>query len=198
MTRWQYVAVAAACAVFSAAVVVLRWVEPADRPGSREGGRAEAADLFQKFFIERPREPVQAEPFEAVPLRGALPKLTDHAGRYILLNFWATWCEPCKKEMPELEALYEELKTRNVVVLAVSMEETAEKVGKFLEKNPYKMPVLADPDGKIARLYGVDSIPLTYLITPLGAIEGRALGPRHWNDPELRAYVAEAAAKTKR
>ena len=198
MTRWQGVAVAAAFALFAAATMVLRWVQPADGPDSFAGAHAEAADLFQKFLIERPREPVQAEPFDAVPLRGALSRLTDHAGRYILLNFWATWCEPCKKEMPELEALYEELKTRNVVVLAVSMEETADKVGKFLEKNPYKMPVLADPDGKVARLYGVDSIPLTYLITPLGAIEGRALGPRRWNDPALRAYFAEAATKTKR
>jgi len=198
MTRWQGVAVAAAFALFATATMVLRWVQPADGPNSFAGAQAEAADLFQKFLIERPRAPVQAEPFDAVPLRGALPKLTDHAGRYILLNFWATWCEPCKKEMPELEALYEELKARNVVVLAVSMEETADKVGKFLEKHPYKMPVLADPDGKVARLYGVDSIPLTYLITPLGVIEGRALGPRSWNDPALRAYFAEAATKTKR
>jgi peroxiredoxin len=198
MTRWQWAAVAAAFALLTAATMALRWVEPAPGPGPLEGTQAEAADLFQKFLIERPHEPVQAEPFEAVPLRGALPKLSDHAGRYILLNFWATWCEPCKKEMPELESLYEDLKAHNVVVIAVSMEETPDKVGKFLEKNPYQFPVLADPDGKVARLYGVDSIPLTYLITPLGAIEGRALGPRSWNDPALRAYFAEAAAKTKR
>jgi peroxiredoxin len=198
MTRWQWIAIATAFAALTAATMALRWAEHPDSAALLGGSEAEAADLFQKYLIERPREPVQAEPFTAMSVRSAPPGLSDYAGRYILLNFWATWCEPCKKEMPELEALYEGLKDRNLVVLAVSMEETADKVGKFLESNPFKFPVLADPDGEVARLYGVDSIPLTYLITPGGAIEGRALGPRNWNDPPLRAYFSKAAEPTGR
>ena len=191
MTRWYWIMTALAFALLVAGTMVLRW--QGDGPG---GGPADAAegDLFTRFQIVRPRTAVKAEPFEALPLNGGRPSLADYRGRYVLLNFWATWCEPCKQEMPELEALYEALFAKNVVVLAVSMEESAEKVSRFLETSPFRFPVYADPEGKVAHLYGVSSIPLTYLIRPDGMIEGRALGPRAWNDPALRRYFEAKAA----
>jgi peroxiredoxin len=190
MKRWHWAAVALAFVLLAAGAILLRWQEDA---GAERAGAAED-DLFLRNKIERPHNPVQAEPFQAIALNGGRPGLADYAGRYILLNFWATWCEPCKVEMPELQALYDGLKERNVVVLAVSMQESAEKVSKFLETVNYTFPVYADPEGKVAELYGVGSIPLTYLIRPDGRIEGRALGPRDWNDPALRDYLAAQAA----
>ena len=199
MMRWYWAAAALACALLTAGTRALRWQGGpesmrAGTPGAAESG----GDLFSRHLIERPKKAVRAEPFQAIPINPAArgPGLADYAGQYILLNFWATWCEPCKIEMPELQALYQALKTKNLVVLAVSMQEDAEKVRKFLETARYGFPVYADPDGKVAALYGVESIPLTYLIRTDGMIEGRALGPRSWNDPELRAYFqAQAAAK---
>jgi peroxiredoxin len=192
MNRWYWMLTALAFALLIAGTMVLRW--QGDGAGGVPAGAAEG-DLFTRFQIERPHSAVKAEPFEAIPLNGGRPGLADYHGRYVLLNFWATWCEPCKVEMPELEALYEALFDKNVVVIAVSMQESAEKVGKFLETSPFRFPVYADPEGKVANLYGVTSIPLTYLIRPDGQIEGRALGPRAWNDPALRKYFEAKAAE---
>jgi peroxiredoxin len=189
MIRWHLTAAALVLLLLTLGALFLRW-----QALSPPGGHADAADdLFDRFLIERPHTAVQAEPFEAVAVNDASPRLADYRGRYILLNFWATWCEPCKEEMPALEALYRDLRGQNLVVLAVSMQESPEKVAEFLQRSPFSFPVLADPEGRVSELYGVVSIPLTYLIRPDGLIEGRALGPRKWNDPALRAYFARAA-----
>lgn len=192
---------ALAFALLTAGTMVLRW-QGAEAPelapsaaGAEGAAGAAEGDLFARYQIERPHKDVKAENFEAVPVNGGPPGFAAYRGRYILLNFWATWCEPCKVEMPELQALHDAMKESNVVVIAISMQEEREKVRKFLHATSYTFPVYADPDGKVAELYGVTSIPLTYLINPQGKIEGRALGPRNWNDPALREYFRGAAEK---
>ena len=164
-----------------------------DKPavGAAVGGE-EA--LLKRFLVEMPKTPVEAEDFTAYPINGSKPHLHDYRGKYILLNFWATWCGPCKVEMPALDELYRALREKNFVVLAVSMSEEVAHVQKFIDSTDYAFPVLADPDGTVSMMYGVDSIPLTYLIDPDGWIVGRALGPREWNDPEMRAYFEARSA----
>ncbi len=198
MKRTYWIFVAALLVALIAGTLASRW-----RDGTREPGGATAAtvepaggaDPLLAFLIERPQKPVQAEPFTAVALNGASPRFQDYAGKYILLNFWATWCGPCKEELPQIQALYESLKERNFVVLAVSMSETEEKVADFLEDTGFTFPVLVDTDGSVSELYGVNSIPLTYLIDTDGWIEARALGPREWNDPALQAYFRRQSAQ---
>ena len=105
-----------------------------------------------------------------------------------ILNFWATWCSPCLKEMPDLDQVYQSLGPENLVVLAVSMGESRERVRKFLKKRNYSFPVMTDPEMEITRLYGVRNIPITYLVDPSGVIIGRALGPREWSEPKLLKF----------
>ena len=183
--------VARAFAPMVAIVSGLVWLMAGSADPSQAMGQDLKTDagVLDYYLIDTPKFPVKAEEFTAVPIRNAKPRLSDYRGRYILLNFWATWCGPCKLEMPDLDALYRDLGKKNLVVLAVSMEEEADKVRKFIAGTSYSFPVLADPDGIVSQLYGVDSIPLTYLISTEGWIVGRALGPREWNDPPFKAFL---------
>ena len=115
--------------------------------------------------------------------------LKDYQGRFVLLNFWATWCSPCLKEMPDFESVYQEMGEEKLVVLAVGMGEDKIKISKFAEKYGFTFPLLADPDMEITRLYGVKNIPITYLIDPKGVILGRALGVREWTNLDLLTFI---------
>ena len=200
MKRIYWIMAALAFVLLTAGTMVLRWQQGPGAPEARPqpadiAHAAVEGDLFNHYLIEAPKKAVQAETFQAVPINGGPPGLAGFQGRYLLLNFWATWCEPCKVEMPELQALHEGLKDRNVAVVAISMQEEPDKVRKFLATTPYTFHVYADPEGKVAELYGVTSIPLTYLIRPDGRIEGRALGLRTWNDKALRDHFVKEAAQ---
>ena len=105
-----------------------------------------------------------------------------------VLNFWATWCSPCLKEMPDLDQVYQSLGPEKLIVLAVSMGESRERVRRFLKKRNYSFPIMTDPEMEITRLYGVRNIPITYLVDPSGVIIGRALGPREWSEPKLLKF----------
>ena len=115
--------------------------------------------------------------------------LNDYSGRFVLLNFWATWCSPCLKEMPDFEEAYREIGKDKLVVLAVGMGEDTKKISKFIEKYGFSFPLLADPNLVISNLYGVKNIPVTYLIDPKGLVLGRALGIREWARPDFLAFI---------
>ena len=115
--------------------------------------------------------------------------LEDYLGRFVLLNFWATWCSPCLEEMPDFERAFQEIGEEKLVILAVGMGEDKIKISKFTEKYGFTFPLLADPEMEITRLYGVNNIPVTYLIDPKGVILGRALGVRKWANLNLLAFI---------
>ena len=131
---------------------------------------------------------------EAHNFAGKLPdektvNLKDYRGRFILLNFWATWCSPCLKEMPDFEKAYQQMGQEKLIVLAVGMGEDTKKISKFAEKYGFTFPMVADPKMEITNLYGVKNIPVTYLIDPEGVVLGRALGIRDWANPDLLAFI---------
>lgn len=147
--------------------------------------------------IEPPSLYIEAHDFEGELASGETGKLAEQKGKFVLLNFWATWCAPCLKEMPDLENVHQSLGPEKLSVVAVAMGEEAERVRKFLLKRPYSFPVYVDTDMSITRLYGVRNIPITYLIDSQGVIIGRALGPRDWSKPELLDFFrAKLAAKS--
>ena len=145
-------------------------------------------DLLEDFMIEIPSHYIKSHDFKGELASGESVSLADFNGKFLILNFWATWCSPCLKEMPDLEKVYLDLGPKNLVVLAVSMGEGSERVRKFLKKRQYSFPVMVDPDMEITRLYGVRNIPITYLVDPSGVIIGRALGPREWGNQELLQF----------
>lgn len=112
--------------------------------------------------------------------------LKDFRGKYVFLNFWATWCGPCIDEMPSMERLYQKLKSKkNFEMLAVSIDKGgAEVVKMFVKENKLTFTVLLDRDSEVAGEYGVMGIPSTYLIDPQGYVINRAVGARDWDSKD--------------
>lgn len=111
-----------------------------------------------------------APDFTLTNLAGEQVSLSDYRGKYVVLNFWATWCPPCRKEIPDLNAFYEENKD-DFVVLAVDLGESKQKVQQFISYGGYTFPVLLDKDRKIGSRYNVSVIPTSYFIGPQGKIK---------------------------
>lgn len=117
------------------------------------------------------RQPMMAPEFTVQDMEGNEVKLSDMRGRPVVVNFWASWCPPCKYEMPEFEQVYQEI-GEDVVFLMVDMvdgqRETREKGAKYIEDEGYTFPVYFDIDQQTAITYGVMSIPTTYFIDAEG------------------------------
>ena len=145
--------------------------------------------LLQSLRITPPAIWIEAHDFTVELNDGSIINLKDYHHRFVLLNFWATWCVPCLKEMPDLEKAYQKMGSKKLIVLAVGMGEDKSSIRKFAEKHGFIFPMVADTTLEIARLYGVEKIPVTYLINPEGVIIGRALGIRDWASPELIEFM---------
>lgn len=137
-------------------------------------------DFFSSLGIQKINPPVKAKDFTLEDLKRSAVSLRDFEGKVIFLNFWATWCPPCRIEMPAMEKLWQKFKDEDFVILAVDLREAREKVSSFIKENGYTFPVLLDSRGAVANIYGITAIPTTYLLDPRGRIVGKALGARHW------------------
>lgn len=115
--------------------------------------------------------------FTLTDLDGRQWTLQDLRGKVVLVNFWATWCPPCRKEMPDLNKLYKEFKGKGFVVLAIS-DEKPETVRSFLAKHKVKYPILIDPGDKVHKLFAVDGIPKSYLYDRDGKLVAEAMDMR--------------------
>lgn len=132
------------------------------------------------------QEKEAAPGFSLKGLNGEIKRLEDYRGKLILLNFWATWCPPCREEMPSLEKLYRSLKDRGFVILGISSDIAGKKAVKpFVEEFKLTFPILLDPDSKVTNLYMVRARPTSYLVNPQGYLITRWLGPRDWMEEKL-------------
>jgi peroxiredoxin len=130
-------------------------------------------------------------PPTAVPLdiglqdvNGMTVKLSDFKGKIMFLNFWATWCPPCRIEMPSMEKLHNKFKNEDFVMLAIDLQEPASVVKKFFKEYKLTFMALLDPDGEASGLFGVRSIPTTFILDKEGRIIGGAVGSREWDSKE--------------
>ena len=118
-------------------------------------------------------------------LKGNLEGLDDHSGKVIVINFWATWCVPCVKEMPSFENLYRRYRSKGLTVLAVSLDKgDSSKIQEFVDKHKLSFPVLLDTDGVAEKLYPSFTIPFTYVIDKQGRVVARVDGAKDWESPE--------------
>ena len=108
---------------------------------------------------------------------GAPLSLSQYAGRAIVLNFWASWCIPCKQENPALVRAYERYRTSDVVIIGILYQDSFDSARRYVRDNGVNWPTLTDDDGRIAFAYGVRGVPETYFIGPDGIIAGRHVGP---------------------
>ncbi|MDR1586743.1 MAG: TlpA family protein disulfide reductase [Treponema sp.] len=123
--------------------------------------------------------------FELPLLEGGRLKLSDLKGRPVFLNFWATWCGPCRSEMPSMEAVYKRLKDRGFGILAVNIGEDSEDVLPFMKRYKLSFPVALDTSSDVAVRYGIQAIPTTYIIDKRGLIVSRVVGSIDWNKPRI-------------
>ena len=122
----------------------------------------------------------RAPDFTLQTLDGVEMKLSDMLGKLVFLNFWTTWCPPCKAEVPHLQEFYEEQKDNNVEVIAVNLttsEKKADNVGEFVKEYGLTFPVLLDNKGDVADTYQILTIPTTYVIDTQGIVRKRIVGP---------------------
>jgi len=182
----------------SLAVVILGgvvWVLPVRRPG-QDGGHHGAAtqvlDPFEKAGVVELKEGQPAPGFTLLTLDGGRASLTDHRDKLVVLNFWATWCQPCTVEMPSLEALWRRYRDRGLIVVGVCVDRGAPKalLEPYVRNLKLTFPILLDPDSKTSDRWRVTALPATFLVRPGGEVAGMAMGAREWNSDEMRALVA--------
>ena len=131
-------------------------------------------------------------------MEGKAVDLKDLQGRVLVVNFWATWCEPCRDEMPSLQRLREKLDGRSFDVLAVNYGESREKVLQFLGKEKVALPVLLDPEMETAKAWGVGGLPMTFLIDAEGRVRYSVFGERDWSGGDSLALVEKLLAEAPR
>lgn len=133
----------------------------------------------------KPQEGYLAPRFSLRNLKGNLEGLDDHSGKVIVVNFWATWCVPCVKEMPSFENLYRRYRSQGLTLLAVSLDKgDSTKVQEFADKHKLSFPILLDTEGVAEKLYPSFSIPFTYVIDKQGRVVARVDGAKNWESPE--------------
>jgi len=121
-----------------------------------------------------------APEFELKSIDGKAMKLSSLRGKKVILNMWATWCPPCRLEMPEMEKFYSENKTAGIDILAVNLtkaEKSRNDVPTFLKANGITFPVVLDENGDVGQLYEVSSIPASFIIDTQGVIREKIVGP---------------------
>ena len=124
-------------------------------------------------------------------LDGKEHALEAYRGKVVLINFWATWCEPCKDEMPSIERLRRSLEGRPFAVLAVNLAEPDSRVQRFLREVPLGFPVLMDRDTAAAKAWKARVLPATYIVGPDGRIRYSYLGELDWSREPVRKQIAE-------
>lgn len=135
------------------------------------------------LFQPAPSAPAIARPGAPAPqialqvVGGGTSDLTAERGKVVLVNFWATWCEPCKSEMPGLQQLADELRDRPFVLYAVDLQEDGPQVEAFQKQYGLKLYAVLDDNGDVTRAYGVRALPATFLIDQQGVVRHQRLGP---------------------
>lgn len=121
---------------------------------------------------------------------GQALNLSQLKGKVVFVNFWATWCPPCKEEMPSIEALHRALAANDsFLMVTIVYKDDPITAADYLLKNNYTFPLYIDKDGISAKRYGVTGVPETYLIDKKGVLKKRIIGPADWNSPEARAFI---------
>ena len=158
---------------------------------------ASIAEQLQALQLDAPRQRLPAPLFELSDSQGQRISLVNYRGQVVLLNFWATFCQPCRDEMPAIAALENEFSEQGLVVLAIAVDRGSPKaVQKFIQQYGIGFGVPLDPDGSVRNAYEIEALPTSYLIGKDGRFIARAVGDRAWNSSEFRSLIAALLAET--
>ncbi|HBU29842.1 MAG: hypothetical protein A2X71_10495 [Thiobacillus sp. GWE1_62_9] len=147
------------------------------------------------------RAATPAPELKAQDRAGATKTLADYRGKVVVLNFWASWCPPCLREMPSMERLRLKMAGRPLAIVALDSAETTDEVNGFLSKMKLGFPILLDPDGSNTKRWKVFALPTTFLLDAEGHVRYVLTGPTEWDEGEALAVIesmlAEMAASVK-
>lgn len=169
-------------AVLIVAVALVLWSDPGAAPVVR-GAEAPGFDLPRLGSTEGPDA-------SGTSIAESLA-LSDLEGRVVLVNFWATWCEPCESEMPAMERLYHALETEEFELLAVSIDAERAAVVAFQQEYQLSFPILLDRDQSVYKAYQTMGVPESLLIDRQGRVVERYVGPKEWDAREYIERVRE-------
>ena len=127
---------------------------------------------------------------EAVDLQGKVWNATELAGKLVVLNFWATWCAPCKDELPTLQTLHD-ISDAQTVVLTINVREPAARAARYMQSTGMTFPVISDTKGELAKRWGVTVYPTTVLIAPNGQARWRIVGDVDWSGAQANAWLSD-------
>ncbi len=135
--------------------------------------------------------PLAAPGFTLPDMDGEMHSLDDFRGKVVMLNFWATWCPPCRREMPSMQRLYEKYREQGLTVVAVNQFEDPDLVFEFTGRLSLEptFPILFDRESRVSERYRVKGLPTTYLLDKAGRIQFRAIGGREFDHPEVEALI---------
>ena len=164
--------------------------------GSRSAAPGSVNEMLLKAGFAVPKAEIAASDFTLESPDGKNVSLASFKGSLVFLSFWATWCGPCKQELPSVQALYDKLKSKGFIVVAVDVMEENKTVSVFVKANRMTFPVLLDADGKVGGKYNARSIPTNYLLDRKGKILARIVGfdGTLWDSPERVALFEKLLA----
>jgi len=132
----------------------------------------------------------EAPNFHLRDLQGRTMSLSQFRGKVVLLNFWATWCGPCRIEMPAMERLYRTISRKDFEILAVSTDPQGAAVTRpFQQDMGLTFPILHDPDMRTGLTYGTRTLPLSFMVDRQGVVRKKIFGARDWDSPEARELI---------
>jgi peroxiredoxin len=157
--------------------------------GPRAGKVLPVAAAMKELDLIRPSRTKAAEDFTLRTPHGGTFRLSEHRGKVVMVNFWATWCPPCLEEMPAMERLYRQHRAAGFTLVAVSVDADPAKVTPFLTSHRLTFPVALDPRMDLANSYAVRALPSSFIVDGAGNLAALAIGPRHWDSNAAHSLV---------
>ena len=191
MTRVKpvLIAICLALAAFTDVAAPATGADGAPKPAPRTGRVLKLEDAIRELDLIRPSRQKVAEDFTLKTIGGGSFRLSDHRGKTVLMNFWATWCGPCREEMPAMERLYQRHRDQGLVLVAISLDANPALVPPYVKESKLTFAVALDPKADVANKYGVRALPSSFVIDRQGTMTALALGPRAWDNDASHSLV---------
>jgi len=153
------------------------------------GDVAIAGDELSRLKLSRAGAGTPLPSFELTTVDGKTIDFSQLRGKVVVLNFWATWCGPCKEEMPALDRLSRRFDPRDVAILTITTEHERTSIQQFMKQLDSALPVLFDEQRDVSLAFMVRGLPTTVLVAKNGTIVARAVGPREWDGPDAVSLI---------
>lgn len=170
--------------------VLLLAVGAVTAPAAPAAPAATAEQLMRAFGMQLPQQRRAAPLFTLPDLKGGRYSLADARGKLVLLHFWATWCVPCRHELPLLQQLLQRMDGERFQLISINVNRgDSAAVQSFIDAASPGFSTLLDPDGTVRSRYAVRGLPMSYLIGPDGRIIGRLIGERDWSSQGMKEMI---------